>query len=485
MSKRFDARFIPARAGRISSAIPTATCSTVHPRTGGADAWFGDDVVNVSGSSHIYEPPTPVRYTNSMREPLAEGYFWRTDHPETRVSGKLFIPQEGGGRLELTGSTGRYGLFDDERRVFLGDASGRLFTVAGCSRTRWSATGEEWRADSVLEGGHFADPESAMFDRARIAIADMQHWIGETALRVEVSEDSTRADLKYEEPEQPAVDTAFGSVKVVRNAYWTGDRFIAWGIRQACGIEFRFAPRLPLSEILRYCTYVQQLVTLGLGWSVKIRSLALFRDRTSSEASSYKLHRRGWDPNATDIDREDYVHEFSFFWYGDVGAVGGLSRWLDMATAYQVPISQLTATIETHLAPEIVLFFVCTAAEAYERIAKDKGKGDLRRALLHLTDLEDKRSAYAPGAYETDSDPTPILRRWAGKVADARNEVVHPTANGIPPERIRGYAEHVYRLVVLALLERIDINPEVLARLDYETNIPDFHIMGPWANVSR
>ena len=343
--------------------------------TGGADTWFGDDVVNVLGSSHIYEPSTPVRYTNSMREPLAEGYFWRTDHPETRVSGKLFISQDGGGRLELAGSTGRYRFFDDERRVFLGEDYRRLFTVAGCSRTRGSAAGEEWRADSVIEGGHFADPVSAMFDRARIEIADMQHWIGETALRVEVSEDSTRADLKYEEPEQPDVDTAFGSVKVVRTAYWTGDRFISWGIRQTCGIEFSFAPRLPLAEILPYCTYVQQLVTLGLGRSVKVlgRSVkvrALFRDGTSGEASSYKLHRRGWDPNATDLDREDFVHEFSFFWYGDVGAVEGLSRWLDIATEYQVSISQLTATIETHMAPEIVLFFVCTAAEAYERIAK-------------------------------------------------------------------------------------------------------------------
>ena len=308
--------------------------------TGGADTWFGDDVVNVLGSSHIYEPSTPVRYTNSMREPLAEGYFWRTDHPETRVSGKLFISQDGGGRLELAGSTGRYRFFDDERRVFLGEDYRRLFTVAGCSRTRGSAAGEEWRADSVIEGGHFADPVSAMFDRARIEIADMQHWIGETALRVEVSEDSTRADLKYEEPEQPDVDTAFGSVKVVRTAYWTGDRFISWGIRQTCGIEFSFAPRLPLAEILPYCTYVQQLVTLGLGRSVKV------------------------------LDREDFVHEFSFFWYGDVGAVEGLSRWLDIATEYQVSISQLTATIETHMAPEIVLFFVCTAAEAYERIAK-------------------------------------------------------------------------------------------------------------------
>ena len=120
-----------------------------------------------------------------------------------------------------------------------------------------------------------------------------------------------------------------------------------------------------------------------------------------------------------------------------------------------------------------------------EEPAKDKGKGDLRRALLHLTDLDAKRSAYVPGAYETDTDPTPNFRLWAGEVADARNGVVHPTVNVIPSERIRGYAEHVYRLVVLALLERIGINPEVVARLDYETNIPDFHSMGPWANVSR
>ena len=59
------------------------------------------------------------------------------------------------------------------------------------------------------------------------------------------------------------------------------------------------------------------------------------------------------------------------------------------------------------------------------------------------------------------------------EVAYARNQVVHPTANVIP-ERIRGYAKHIYRLVVHALLEEIGVTPNVFAELDYATGIPEF-----------
>ena len=412
------------------------------------------------------------------------GDFWLSHQPEHRVAGELRVDGEDGARLSLSGSSKNVGLASGMNRdqMFFGRLSRQRITVAGARMVQSGPLGEVWSAESVLRGAHQAEPASAVYDCARFEVADIGHWLTQSSgLRVEEADDRPKLSLIYEPMPMPSAATKFGEVKLAQNVRRTGDGVISLGIEQTWEVEMRFNPAQPLRKILDHCEHMRQLVTFGLGDRVTPRQLTLIRARSAPpgcRTRQHHLYRRGWDPAAPNRDADDPSLLLSFFDEQILGGVAGVAAWLDLADAYGTAMRQLAAAVETRLPPDMRLVVVCSAAEAYERVAAGNRKGDVRRALHKLVTAETARDTPMLGGMVIGDEGT--RKRWVSRVVDARNAVVHHGGEGTDPLRLRAYAEHVYLMVLRSLLEETGVHPAAVAQVESEITPPGFVEHGPW-----
>ena len=412
------------------------------------------------------------------------GEFWLPNQPEHRVAGGLHVDGEGG-RLTLSGSITGVSLWAglSRPRTLFGSSGRRLVTVAGAQRVQGSVLGDVWSAESVLTGAHHAEPANAVYDCARFEVANLGHWFTQSsALRVEDADDRPKLSLIYEPQPTTFAGTPFGEVKLAQNFRRTGDGVISLGIAQTWEVEMRFTPACPLRDILHRCEQVRRLVTFGLGTTVIPRQLTLILRASSvptgSQTRPHRLYRRGWDPAATDREADDSSLMLGLFDEQTIGGIAGVAAWFNTADEYDTATRQLAATVEAHLPPDMRLVVVCSAAEAYERVAAGKRKGDVRRALLKLITAEASREADLWGDPTIRDDGAGA--RWVERVVAARNAVVYHGGEGTDPLRLRAYAEHVYLMVLRALLKETGTPPAALERVASELTPPGFREHGPW-----
>ena len=423
-----------------------------------------------------YRGDTGMRY---------RGDFWLSNQPEQRVAGELRVDGEDGARLSLSGSTKHIDFLTgmNSDHTFFGRLGRQPVTVAGTRRVQSGPLGEVWSAEIVLRGAHHAEPASAVYDCARFEIADIGHWLTQSSgLRLEEADDRPKLSLIYEPMPMPTATTAFGEVKLAQNVRRTGDGVTSLGIEQTWEIEMRFTPAQPLRKILDHCEHMRQLVTFGLGDRVTPRQLTLIISARSAppecQTRQHHLYRRGWDPAAPNRDADDPSLLLSFFDEQILGGIAGVAAWLDLADAHGTAMRQLAAAVETRLPPDMRLVVVCSAAEAYERVAAGNRKGDVRRALRKLVTAETAHDTAMLGGMVIGAEGT--RERWVSRVVDARNAVVHHGGEGTDPLRLRAYAEHVYLMVLRSLLEETGVPQAAVAQVESEITPPGFVEHGPW-----
>ena len=146
------------------------------------------------------------------------------------------------------------------------------------------------------------------------------------------------------------------------------------------------------------------------------------------------------------------------FAFDDIGGLGGIRAWLNLAGKYSVVVALLVSHwYVPPLYQEQRYFNAVVAVETLIRIRRNKNSITLRKALGDL--VQEVDSLFGPLVGD--------LKGWTQEVVRTRdNYVVHPGLRGNSDGyRLYLLSESIYVLVVIALLRECDVSDHSLKNI--------------------
>ena len=426
-------------------------------------------------------------------EPIdLEGKFWPASTPENEVPGRVSLDTNSGGKLVLIGA-----FYDLRREVggpteeqtpfeigarplgpvegirIHGQAGNLKLTLENCIRietVQSFPTGtarEEYHVGMVFLGIHLEEAEPLEFACVNLRISHLEQWVGKTGIEVSFHADGStdnvdgfqvrRGSMAHE-----IVSTGYGKLGLDFRYPVFFDWISEARIRQECVMGLGLTEPKALDHILRMCSALQNLITIGLDSPSSVVSLMLhqepgpiFRDAAADGMVELRAPMQGHDVPG----RETAPHRHQMlFNFEDVGGIDGVARWVDIAEKYETVMGSLVSHwYLPRLYSEHRFFNACTAAEAMRRIQLQKQTFNFGNELKLLALQAGKPFEALVG--DTDA--------WRKKVIQARvNYVVHPglqkvrAADGLYP-----LSESLYFLVVMCLLRECGVPEETVDRV--------------------
>ena len=326
---------------------------------------------------------------------------------------------------------------------------------------------EEYHVGMVFLGIHLEEAEPLEFACVNLRISHLEQWVGKTGIEVSFHADGStdnvdgfqvrRGSMAHE-----IVSTGYGKLGLDFRYPVFFDWISEARIRQECVMGLGLTEPKALDHILRMCSALQNLITIGLDSPSSVVSLMLhqepgpiFRDAAADGMVELRAPMQGHDVPG----RETAPHRHQMlFNFEDVGGIDGVARWVDIAEKYETVMGSLVSHwYLPRLYSEHRFFNACTAAEAMRRIQLQKQTFNFGNELKLLALQAGKPFEALVG--DTDA--------WRKKVIQARvNYVVHPglqkvrAADGLYP-----LSESLYFLVVMCLLRECGVPEETVDRV--------------------
>lgn len=403
----------------------------------------------------------------------ALGSFWPAAQPRKRLPGRLtFNPEEGGSlkvvgafhdpkeviakaRAEADGSVSLglaefLGLDSPAIRI-IGDTIDGPVTLDQCLGAQ-----DTYHVPLVLSGDHIADSEPLRFQAAAFGIRHFARWSGTSGLRpsLVIQDDPPRTDeirIVHTAVPDTTVDTPHGQLVLRLACTFRSDRIAEAAVEQACTLELRFAEPGGVVDVLQAHHALQALVSIAVSAPVRVTET-----RVRPAAGRWlHVHAQGVGAGSYSGDVPTPRPNEMLFTYADLGGLDGIGRWLTKSKEFWPVVAALTSRwYAPDLYDELQFFSMVTAAEAFERIRRQKQDVKFKPALKRLVALA------GPPFQSMVGD----VNRWATKVVRTRNEhVVHRGLRGDPDgESLYWLTGSVYALVVLCLLRECAVPEENL-----------------------
>lgn len=411
------------------------------------------------------------------------GFFWLPETPETKVPGVLSISAQGEVRLSLIGELRSMLAFapvtvsaDGSTHVSVTedsqDRAGQYSRVLGQSRQTFLTLedGYQTRHQSHLFGGMpaqelgfnkcfegvaFEEGEALAFDRLRVGLQHLTHWVGESGLT---------ETIQVAGGEQPRIQTLQLSALGTRTLVLDSERelalhhtcsvsgdFTARTVTQEFVFEIRQDKKAALEELMLLASGLQAFVSLGTGRVCGYVAPALSRPDlkdggldTPDVFRRYVAYHARWrarDQSARPVDGHSMP-----FRLADVGGLDVFAAWLPLHRKFRHQIDMVTSTrLGDGLVSDKLLYRVAALEGIHKlMVPASRSLGKRLRAL-------------ADRVGETFTDLVGDVDAWIAEVVAERNHIGH----GSEPEqfeaiRVLHLAEAAYWLFVWTLLIELD-----------------------------
>ena len=421
-----------------------------------------------------------------MEELDLEGMFWLSDNPSKKIAGRLTFNDTDGSELRLIGSfhdpdqvltshsgpvvsvpIGKlYGPDVDLPRIF-GETTHGFVTLDNCWRKLGSfglpgirrPAREHYGVRAVFLGLHFDEDSPLAFSGVSTRIHDLEHWTRLSLVRINLDYSEELNGLKEVrivagQPKKLAAESTLGKVYLSLGYSLKGDHIVESAITQRQTIQLRFSEPKLISDILRICLSLRDLVTIGTNTPVSINSISLAHGQSERPVDFYtRLIGSGEQGGYRFSDPSECLFSFE-----DIGRLGGLAKWLDVAQKYQLVIDRL---LSPEYRPPLYVehkFFDCfTAAEALVRIKKQSTKSlNMSKELKELGGL-------AGGSFDALVGDVDC---WVKRVVRSRvNDVFHRGTQRTKALPLDVMSESLYFLTLLVLLRECAAPDSVFDRI--------------------
>lgn len=414
-----------------------------------------------------------------MEDLSVDGIFWIADKPDIQVAGKLTFDSKNGPELDLIGILVEPAEFHNDQSNPIqvhGVAGTRLITLVNCMWLNRTAqlpgfNRERYRAEMLFMGAHIDVSRELEFDSVHLMLSHLDEWVGKRIIKSDWVHDTTTGQteqitITYTQPPQIVQAADFGVVELRYMPKMTPLTYpvtLEATVTQQCVVDLCFNEKQPLDDLLRVCSDLQNLVSLGINSTAYIKRIGLScslpedapAERPDCEDIELYMRLRGRESS----DDDSIIHPMDMlFTYDDIGGLDGVSKWLTISDKFNSVINLMLSHFYIPVIyTENQFMNALVAAESFERIKQQKRNINLKDSLKAMANSVEG----AFGTLVTDIDS------WAGEIVRVRiNSVVHP---GLQPRatgwRMRWLAESLYFLVVLCLLRECGMPEEVLMKV--------------------
>ena len=414
-----------------------------------------------------------------MQELDLEGLFWRPEAPDREIAGRLrYDPTDGAilsliepfrftatdgakiTRIDFMGNRPE----DGDRNRFLGIAGSHLLTMDQCDLSGGSLESSRiiqrrYRVIIVLMGAHFGVNDPLRFRSVTVQLSNLVQWVGHTGMSVELhpkgdARKVERLSIHYATVPSIEADTDDSSIAVSFPWWCRPDPFGKSTVEHKCALEYRFRELQPLAKIMQVCSAFRNLVTICVRAPSAILDTKLTHPDVDRPVDFYTRWIGAGSPNdGKAIDRSKML-----FTFDDIGGLGGIRAWLNLAGKYSVVVALLVSHwYVPPLYQEQRYFNAVVAAETLIRVRKRMPRINLKEELHDLARELDSLFVHLVGD----------LLGWAGEVVRTRvNYVVHPGLQGNSDGyRLYLLSESIYVLVVLTLLQECGVSIDSLKNI--------------------
>ena len=447
----------------------------------------------------------------TFRGPKAE--FWLPDKADDDVAGTVEFSGTSG-LLRLIGAFGggtpMAGFEADGPIRIVGVAGKKLLTLDGCFQTAYTTNfpggpAQEFFVARVFSDVAFDADEPLEFVGMQITIEGLDHWLGRTGLAMEFQGPENKpfntARINYEEVADEQHHLGDGQkLSVHYNWSFSTDRLTRASVSQQGALRLTREEAAPLDEFwVPRLFAVQDLLTIAYDAAVTVTNVALFHKehvREVPEGDPVQLPiglyaaDRAFDVAGA---RAPLTSPRFLFTFDDIGRLGGVTRWLDVAVRRQAPLNQLLAARYGYrLYEENRYLNTITAAEGLHRdtfpnyvMAPADFKKWKHGVLDQVGDKQDRKRLNELFAFANEprlaarladladsvvpelSALVPDVGRWSSVTAKVRNLAVHQAS---PESRADGVMLHAmgeaaFYVVAGSLLLELDPQRNVLAKL--------------------
>lgn len=433
-----------------------------------------------------------------------DGEFWLVDDSERKVAGHLTYNRADGLNLSLIGSlhepdnviararamsTGPtisvpleelYGMDRGPVRI-LGETTKGPITLEDCVRQGASfpfsgrSLRENYRGSLAVLGANFGKNEPLVFSGMELSVHNLEHWVRKPGISIEfdLHEDSGiigQTRITNTPLEKIVTRASIGELELSFSYKLRGDHVVETVLEQSCAFGVRCAQLLPYADLLKMCSAIRDLVTIGLDAPSSITGLSFQRPKETltpatvpGDSESVRLYGRFLGDDIQGNERVPRLADMLFTLDG-IGGLDGVARWLEVAETYEIVIGSLvTYWYAPTLYTEHRFFSILTAAESLERIRLNQQNFNLKKGLKRL----------ACDAGDTFETLVGDVDAWTSKVVRTRmNTVVHPGLRGkAEGSYLYFLSESIYFLVVLCLLRECNVPEDSLCKVQ---NLPRF-----------
>ena len=402
-----------------------------------------------------------------MEELDVEGLFWLPTKPDDRVAGRLKFDGTEGTELHLIGSLYEDAGFNSVGPVRIhGVAGKKILTLDGCLQIQktFESPGilrEGYYVPIVLSGAYFEDNEPLEFAAVYLELSHLGHWIWKSGIETDLvpNDDGTgykQINITYTPLDAMVVPTAFGELELSFPYSFRPDPVVATTIKQSYAFRLRFAEPWSLQDALQVCSTLQNLVTIGVHAPASIMKVSLgHADLMITTSGGKKIYEwidvyAQFHGNDTRSEKRPILPMRMLFTFDDIEGLKGVAEWLGVSNRYQPVVGVL---LSHWYIPRMYVdnrfFNAVTAAEALERIRRNKQSFDFDDALRVLADK-------AGDAFE---DLVGDVECWVKKVVRTRvNNVVHRGLHESEDPDLYLLSESLYFLVVMCLLRECGVS---------------------------
>ena len=299
-----------------------------------------------------------------MQELDLEGLFWRPEAPDREIAGRLrYDPTDGAilsliepfrftatdgakiTRIDFMGNRPE----DGDGIRFLGIAGSHLLTLDQCDPSGGSLESSRiiqrrYRVIKVLMGAHFGVNDPLRFRSVTVQLSNLVQWVGHTGLSVDLHPKGDagkveRLSIHYATVPSIEADTDDGSIAVSFPWWCRPDPFGKSTVEHKCALEYRFRELHPLAKIMQVCSAFRNLVTICVRAPSAILDTKLTHPDVDRPVDFYTRWIGAGLPNdGKAIDRSKML-----FTFDDIGGLGGIRAWLNLAGKYSVVVALLVS----------------------------------------------------------------------------------------------------------------------------------------------
>lgn len=414
-----------------------------------------------------------------MRTYEGTGNFWIPGNEEVKIPGTLEFDQESSGKLVLNGAFHEHSNDDPNNFRILGLADGKYVCLDDCFQTHWGSDNlltfsQQFHVGRILIGKSYDKDEIQEFDRADVRLTNLEYWTSRMKMEIEAVFDEelkryTEHKVSAPIPENVKVAKSWGAISIRDNVKWSGDRKIKASLQQEEYLTLEYASPVPLDEITRRVSNLQDLVSIALNRTAAFEEFRLSHpDFVFDEESSRRMPIQFIAPWIAQPAKEStkVLHQQDMlFTFEEIGEMEGIGLWMDTAEKFHSELGRvMNSRYRKGLFVDDKIMHCLAALESFHRKWSGVKNRSLKDRFLELADLAGDNFSHLVGRVDD----------WCEKAKNMRNNYAHHFDRKIHDNSSDAYyhGEVAYLLFVFCMLKVTPVHDSVFEHISHN---PQFH----------